>query len=163
MKELLTHPGTYILVIAIGTIIWKIARWVERISSDNEKFNEFMRNTAGDIQNIKTNIAKIFGKLSPASIAEGSPLQLTELGERISQTLGAREWARDTALTLDEKIKELSPYDIQEFCFDYAKNVLVPSNQLESKIKMCAYENAIERDAVLDVLAVELRNQLLSN
>ena len=59
--------------------------------------------------------------------------------------------------------KDKSSYDIQELCFDYVKNEWKVPDETESLIRECAYENGTDRKQVLDVIAVELRDRLLSS
>ena len=56
----------------------------------------------------------------------------------------------------------MQPYDIQEFCRQYLRDEFNPDRDLELKIKATAFENGIDRHQVLDVLAVELRDKLLT-
>ena len=62
---------------------------------------------------------------------------------------------------LTQRVEGMVPYDIQEFCRSYVRDEFRPPPELEVKIKECAYQNALDRQSVLDVLMVELRDQLL--
>lgn len=154
MEYLLENPLMILAALAVGTVLYKTITWIANVNSDREKFHEFMNEVRDDIK-------KILGRLPSASISSGSPIQLTDLGREISTKLGAREWAEKAAAKLGERVKGKQPYEVQEISFNYVKEEFSPTNELETKIGMCAYESGIDRDGVLDVLAVELRDTLL--
>lgn len=154
MSEWWVIPSIIAAAIAVAALVFKIGRWVGSIDSDRDKFRAFM-------QEVRDDIKKILGRLPPVPVAGGSPIQLTDLGRDISKKLQAREWAEKTAAVLGERVKGKPPYEIQDICYDYVKNEFSPTGEQDAKIRMCAYENALDRDKVLDVLAVELRDVLL--
>ena len=57
--------------------------------------------------------------------------------------------------------RDRDPCTIQEACFKYVADEFQPDADMEAKIRLCAFENGIDRDQVVRVLAVELRDQLL--
>ncbi len=55
----------------------------------------------------------------------------------------------------------MRPDQIHEFCFDYVYD-FEPDPGLAKGISVAAYENGIDKTAVLDALAVVLRDELIS-
>ena len=53
------------------------------------------------------------------------------------------------------------PDEIQALCFEFVKHEYTPDPELDVAIKVAAYENGIDTDQVLDVLAIVLRDRLL--
>ena len=151
-----------IAAIAGATILFKFAMWMQKVNSDRDLFKDFMREIREDIKKIHEKIDKIIGRIDNTTISSGSPLHLTELGEKISNELQARQWAEKTATEFSERVRDKQPYEIQEICFEHVRKEFEPEGDLDSKIGMAAYENGIKRDEVLDVLAIELRDALLS-
>lgn len=151
---MLENPLLILAALAVGTVFYKTITWIANVNSDREKFHEFMKEVRDDIK-------KILGRLHSASVSSGSPIQLTDLGKEISTKLGAHEWAEKAAVELGERVKGKQPYEVQEISFNYVKEEFSPTAELETKIGMCAYESGIDRDGVLDVLAIELRDILL--
>ena len=147
-------PSIIVSALAVGALIFRVGKWVGSVESDRKDFREFIKEVRDDIK-------EILGRLPPSSVARGSPLQLTDLGRSISETLSAREWAEKTASAIADRAQDKQPYEIQEFCFDYIKKEFSPAAELETRIGMCAYENGIDRDEVLNVLAIELRDVLM--
>ena len=54
-----------------------------------------------------------------------------------------------------------SPYEIQSQCFDFVEEAEL-GQSMRKAVLDCAYENGISEDQVLDVLAIELRDIVLS-
>ena len=114
-----------------------------------------------DIKEVRDNVNKILGRLGSDTVAGTSPLRLTEKGQRISARLNAAALAKEIAPRLEARVAGKQPYEIQEICFEYARREYVPSPEVQALIMQCAFDNGIDRDQVLDVLAIELRDLLL--
>ena len=90
-------------------------------------------------------------------------MRLTELGRKISARLGAAAIADSLVPHARERASGLQPYEIQELCFAYIRNEYEPPDDVRALILQCAFDNGLEREAVLDVIAIELRDRLLPN
>lgn len=162
MQDWFITPAPWWVILGLGIagvgIIWKAARWTKevdlRLNNITDTLNSFMNE-------IRTDIKRILKQSQPETLSSASPLRLTDLGNSISQVLDASRWAEDTAPMLTQRVEGMVPYDIQEFCRSYVRDEFRPPPELEVKIKECAYQNALDRQSVLDVLMVELRDQLL--
>ena len=113
------------------------------------------------LQEIREDIKKLL-RWTETAAAGGSPLQLTDLGRRISDTLDAPAWAREHAQTLRPRVEGKRPYEVQDACFSYAKDEFEPSEEFHAAIRMCAYELGINHVQVNTVLAITLRDELLA-
>ena len=126
------------------------------------KKDEFAKNVGKGIDEIREDIKRIFRLLSrDMTLESGSPLRLTDLGQAISKSLDAPDWAEKTAREISGKIPDTSAYGIQEYCFNFVKRTAVLGVDLDKKVKETAYNNGIDIGRVQDVLAIELRNELL--
>ena len=96
---------------------------------------------------------------SRITVEAGSPLRVSEFGEKICERTGARQWARETAPQLRERLNDLRPFRIDEFSREYVDNELDHATQ--ERVAECAYELGTERHGVRAVLAVLLRDELL--
>ena len=94
-------------------------------------------------------------------MAESSPLQLTEFGKNISDSIDAKGIAQSLVAGVNPNVRDKPAYDIQEFCFAHVNECELPEAQL-NHIKQCAFDNGIEQKNVRRVIAVELRNLILS-
>ena len=139
--------------------LMKFATWKGGVDEHRNEINRTLRDLMAEIRD---DIKTILGRLPSPSVAVGSPRRLTELGKEISRTLGLSSWADRAAADLREQVGGKSAYEIQESCFEYVRS-LSPDEAQDAAIKDCAFENGIEVRDVLDVLAVELRDRLLSD
>ena len=163
MSDLVASPlvwiGVFSMVSVVVGIIFAAGQWKGRVDSDRDTFRTTLKEIRDDIK-------RIFERLPPRPpspvLTGNSPLQLTDLGRSISATLEAPRWAAEIAPSLESRVRGMVAYDIQEFCRTYVYNEFQPTQDQEEKIKACAYDNALDRREVLDVLAIELRDVLLS-
>ena len=142
-------------VVGIAAMLVKIGAWKGRMDEHRDTASSFM-------EEIRADIKRILGRLSPA-LEGSSPIRLTDLGRRVSEKLELSSWASQEAARFREYTAGKSAYDIQEFCFDYVRNEFKPDTDQEAAIKECAFQNGIDTQSVLDVLAVELRDVLLGD
>ncbi|MDE2826719.1 MAG: hypothetical protein OXL40_05330 [Bacteroidota bacterium] len=167
--ELVTAIATATLVIiGIGTIVYKIAKWSGSVNSDRSSFKEFMREIKEEIKNINNKFDKInekfndvFRRLPPSVAKEDSPLKLTEFGREISKLALAYDWAVKTADKLENEVKGKKPYQVQKFAFKVAENNEYFSDKEYERIQEAAYERGIDEKLVRTVLGIELRDKLL--
>ena len=157
------NPLTILIAtIAVIGIVVKLAMWAEKVNQTRSDFDT-QRTTLSDFMaEIRDDIKNILTRLPPTAVAGGSPLQLTDLGRKISDALDAASWAVRIAPGMKHRIEGKQPYEVQDICFEYIENDFEPTGEQEAQIKACAYENGIEAKQVRDVLAVELRDRLLA-
>jgi hypothetical protein len=141
--------------VTIGVSLVGIGMWIGAVNSDRDSFKTFMAR-------IETKVDDILKRLPPVTVAGSSPLRLTDLGQTISEQIGGKELARTLAPTLLEKIKGMEPYEIQEECRRYVTEDFAPTEEQERIFKACAFENGIKVEQIWNVVAVELRDELLS-
>ena len=155
MPDWAGNPFLWIAVaIAVGGLIFGAGKWVGAVNSDRTSFNEFMKEIRDDVK-------KILDRLPSQAVSSGSPLQLTELGRTISARIGGLSIAEELAAKMREQAGGKQAYEIQEICFDYVLKRYEPPEEQEALIKECAYENGIDLEQVMKVIAVELRDFLL--
>ena len=78
-----------------------------------------------------------------------------------SESIDAPAIVKGLAPGLCERADGKPPYDIQELCFNFVRDEYKPVEDIEKKIKQCAYDNGISRAEIMDVLAVGLRDEIL--
>lgn len=124
-----------------------------RFDSLETRFNDFLD--------------KLIGIIGPQLFKSSSPLTLTDLGKSISEKIGATELANDYAKKLHDEVKDLNAYEIQEYCFEFCEEKL-PAKLKEEKVKQLermqtvAFEEGIEVEKIMRIVAIELRDKLLS-
>ncbi len=118
---------------------------------------EWIKEEIGKLQagitKVQDNITDIYGRLPSRPIAKDSPLRLPDVGKDIAGSINAQAWVKDTAPTLRDRAAGKRPDEIQALCFEFVKHEYTPDPELDVAIKVAAYENGIDTDQVLDVLA----------
>ena len=140
-------------VVAVTTI-FGVGVWVGSVNSDRKNFKEFM-------QEVRTKLDRLLQRLPRQTLATGSPLQLTELGEEISEQLGALAIAKEAVQSVLDEARGKSAYQIQELSFVYFQQRYKPDPDLERRMQDCAFENGIQIGQIQEVFAVHLRDELL--
>ena len=161
MADWINNPATWAL--AVVGAIFAAGGWFVAVNSDRKSFREVMKEVKDDIKEVRKDIKKIFQLLPPKAVYSGSPLQLTDFGKRISECLTSGLIVDNLISAVRGRQKDKSSYDIQELCFDYVRNEWKVPDETESLIRACAYENGTDRELVLEVIAIELRDRLLSS
>lgn len=143
------------LLITAAGLIFKSGKWKGEVDSDRKAFKEFMNE-------IEKKIEDVLERLPPRKVVtQASPLQLTDFGKEIAEEIEAEKWAEEIVMHLTKEVKGKSPYNIQQYCFEYVRNFEFDEVKDED-LRGCAYMRGIELDDVKRVLAVVLRNRLLS-
>lgn len=151
MPQWLENPLFWLAVVS-GLIA--IGIWIGKINEHRSTVSAFMAEIRKDIKDI-------LGKLGPSTTKTASPIQLTDLGQSVSEALGASAWAANRAEKLADQVGDAPAYDIQVLAFEYVEKEFTDKTTdkaMDAKIKQCAYENGLKRSQVLDV---ELRDRLL--
>ena len=156
--------GLSLVAVVVG-LIFAVGQWKGRLDSDRAQFKTFMEKVEitlrvihDKLESIRLDVARIEAVRNTTS--RSSPLQLTELGRKVSARLEATQWAKETAEALRENIKGMESYGIHAYCRDYVENTKL-SDEMDVLIAACMSEFSIDEQQVLDVLAVELRDMLL--
>lgn len=157
-------------VVALFSVIvtWAIggAKLFLRLGAWTEKFQNLEKTTntlEKSIEDIRSTVHQILLTLARReTVQSGSPLTLTDTGRDISTELGAQAWAEEIAQGQKGKFVAPTPYEIQEFCFNYvtSHNFNAPV-ELMSKMQNSAYRHGVSLQGVYNVLAIELRDKLL--
>ena len=170
VNEWVNNPLVWIGMLSVAAVvvgtIFGIGQWKGRLDADRSTLRKDIDSDRGTIRDfmteIRADIKRIFERLPMAStVAGASPLRLTELGEKISVQLAAGAIADGLAPRLRERVAGMQAYDIQELCFAYIRDEYEPPDDVKTLILQCAFDNGIDREQVLRVIAIELRDQLL--
>ncbi len=140
-----------LLLIAIVGATWKLGAWKGGVDKALEGLHKAIKR-----------LDKKIDALPTPAFASGSPLRLTEFGEKLSREIQAKEWAAALAPALIEKCEGNVPYEVQEICIEYAKAELHLSTDEDARLKHCAFENGVTVEIVRQVLGIELRDEVLA-
>lgn len=153
-------------LIALGRFIGSTSKEVNNLGEtaerDRSAFNRVAEGIKKDIDVIREDIKKILSRLPSTTplVESGSPLRLTEFGEKISASIRAESWAEELAPELLDEVKGKEPFEVDEYCQKYVIERL--SKEWERRVARCAYEFGTDQDGIKKVMAVVLRDKLLS-
>ena len=152
-----TNPLIYVVggIALLGTV-WRLGVWMGSV-------NEFKTGVRPILDEIRNDIKKILNLLPSPVTATESPIKLSDLGRTISGELDADKWAEERVARFKNELKDKSPYEIQEFCFELAKGNTEYDPTLVANMQTSAYNHGLQVDQVKRVFAVELRDALLKN
>lgn len=85
MEIIAVSVSVTLVLAAIGFAFW-LGNWHGRVNSDRADFRDFMQYVRGRIDDI-------FDRLPNPLTGSTSPLGLTDLGQKISGEIEARQWA----------------------------------------------------------------------
>ncbi len=153
------NPVWILVFLAASGIVWKLNGWYNNVNSDREYFHKTLDKLAEKIDLIYERLLTLTSK----TVGAGSPLALTSLGKEVAEDINAKEISSTVFNRVAIGIEDCSAYDIQNRCFDFIRNRWeVPSN-IDLKIKESAFKNGITKQDVLDVIAIVLRDQILTS
>ena len=127
------------LIGAIGSCIWRVSAWHANVNSDRENFKEFMERVEGKIDTLIGNIGRLIDWQGGPALERGSPLKLSEVGQKILDALDIPAMAKELAPKVKPKVEGKVPYDIQEFCFTYIRDEYDLPPEAEKRIKEYVY------------------------
>ena len=131
----------------------------KEVREDFKEVREDFREVRQELKEVRQDITQIFLRLPPPPVAGDSPLQLTDFGEKMADFTKAKSWASELAPSLRADVAGKRPFEVDEFSRSFVHGRL--SDDMKESVAACAYEFGVERDAVLKVLQVVLRNELL--
>ena len=120
-----------------------------------------------ELRDIRSRIEGIDGRLRAVElrfpgppVTSDSPLRLTEIGQRMSDYMEGAAWAAGRAPSLVSEVEGFEPFEIDQFCEAYLRERLDEDDR--KIVGRCAYQFGYDQPAVLSVLRVLLRDELLS-
>ncbi len=152
MVDWLSTPLIVTASLAVIIAVVKVIRWTATVDHRLEQFTDFAKEVRDDIK-------QIFLRLPPVPVAGSSPLQLTDFGERMADFMKAKPWASELAPSLRPGVAGKRAFEVDEFSRNYVQMRL--NDDLKERVAACGYEFGVDRDNVLKVLQVVLRDELL--
>lgn len=98
------RPIVVVAIPTMGLVIW-LAKWFGKQTEWVKGIDEFKQDTKETLAEIREDIKKILAAQPRSVIAGASPLQLTDLGEEVSECVGAAAWAEQLAPRLFDEVE----------------------------------------------------------
>lgn len=153
------HIGVVILLAIVVIVI--ATSWITKVNASRSTLNNF-------IEEIRADIKKILADIPPRMMTSQSPIKLSELGSKIAEEIQIDTWVSEWAESLLERVKNKSPYEIQEFCFQYAQEEFPAElkkepNSIYDQLELAAFQNGLQLTHILEVVGVVLRDKVLEH
>ncbi len=152
------------IVLTVITVAYKFGEWKGEVNADRKLFKDFMSEVKGYINENREKTDRILKRLTPSlAVEENSPVQLTELGKKISEVLSIGSWTVDHAAHLAKLVSGKQEFEIFELCKEYVSGQFQEDSDFKIKIRKGAYEIGTDVEQVKRVYEVELRDTLLAH
>ena len=148
--------------IAVAVAVFKSGRWVGQVETGLNSLTKTIDRLDASLRELGADVKTLLRWQDSPTVGGKSPLSLTEIGKKVSDALNMPDMAERLAPSLKSRVEGMLPYDIQEFCFVYIRDEYQPGAEDEKRIKDCAYDNGLDRDDVMDALAIILRDKLIA-
>lgn len=148
------NPTWLLLVLAVAGALVAIGKWIGSVNTDRTSFKAFMAEMREDIK-------KILGYVGPSLSTNDSPVVLNALGKKVSEAMGIKAWAEETAPSLADQVAGLKEHRIYEFCTEHVEKMDLTEEQ-QDQAKALAYEHGFIPEKVRTAYAIELRDALLA-
>lgn len=152
--------GASVLTLFLAILGWigftfKFGVWKGEVDTDRKNFKEFMAR-------IEKRIDEIFVRLSsPGTVGSASPIQLTDIGEKVAAEINAQAWARDIYDSLADHVSDITEeFEIYEYAGDFVRTEFEPPDEFKRKMKAVAYAHGITVGQIDEVLVVVLRDEI---
>ena len=152
MADWLNTPLIVTASLAVIIAAVKVIRWTATVDLRLDRFTAFAKEVRDDIK-------QIFLRLPPVPVVSSSPLHLTDFGARMADFMKAKPWASDLAPSLRAEVAGKRAFEVDEVSRSFVQMRL--NDDLKERVADCAYEFGVDRDDVLRVLQVVLRDELL--
>ncbi len=141
-------PIVSAVAFGMGASIW----WASRMTIK-------MSNVEIGIKEIKQSINDLQGR--PVASSQ-SPVHLNDFGKEISKSSGAEEIAAKCVQHI-KIASNMNAYQIQQRCFDYAQNELLPNLTEKERgiLETLAYEKGVSLQTILRVIGFDIRDAKL--
>ena len=116
------------VVIVILGIVFIAGWWTRGVTMNTSILDKALNELRGMFR-------EILSLLSPRVSKSESPEVLTELGSNIAAELSVHGWAKSTGQDIFPSVKDMSRYEIQEYCkeFVYYPNVALASIRIRPR------------------------------
>ena len=118
----------------VGSLKTRVGSLEAEVGSMKELMGKFAEELRSDIKQIMLRLPP------PQGTASQSPVELTDFGRVLSSDVGGRDWARETAARLVDRIRGRQPLEVHEFSMDYILNDANFPEEFHRKMRECVSE-----------------------
>lgn len=154
--------GWVVVILAALSAAVAMGKWMGSVGEFTKDAKGTFDTIKDKLEEVSTNLTILVDRSRTQTLDRGSRLRLTELGQRVAKEVDAESMMAQIAVDIAGRAFDKEPYDVQNLCFEYVRNEYKPSKADDDLLKECAFENGIDIQQVLDVLALVLRDMILA-
>jgi hypothetical protein len=149
----------------IAALFAAIAYFTKKIMDDTSGLRTEMRPIPPAIVEIQGKFTEAgHTLLFPLTVAPGSPLKLTEYGQKLVDDSGFEKILADCREMLVQKVKDTHPttnYDIQQNSIDVIRDLLDSDDDKLKPLKSYAFNNGLSVDILIPPAGIVLRDEVM--
>ena len=162
IRPLIESPITWIII--AGIFLWKTATWKTTIENKLSSLSEKLSSLSEKVEKVYDVIINRFGHSVEQT---SSPITLNNYGKDLSERIDSKTIVNKYVDLLYEQTKNMNAYQVQEHCFLFSKDELLPKLQETDKeyfdkISSVAFDDGIDIEKIARVIGIELRDRILS-
>ena len=128
----------------------------DKVNERFDKVNERLDKVNERLDNVDSQLA------SMPITSRASPLSLSDLGQKVSEEISGKNWAKRQAERLGPQVLDKTEYfEMLDIARAYVRKEYEPEKEETRNWRRCAYMNGVEIEAVMEVLVMELRDVLI--
>lgn len=154
------------LLLGIITILLGVAGYfVKKIMDDTRALKQEMKPIAPAIVEIQSKFTQAGHQLLfPLTVAPGSPLHVTEYGDKLLRDSGFYDLLQRNRKQLVQLVKDRNPksnYDIQQDSTEVVKDLLSSDDEMALSLKEYVYNNGLDVSVVISPAGIALRDEVM--
>lgn len=157
--------ATNLLLAVIAALFATIGYFVKKILDSTEKMKS-------ELKPLTPAIIEIQGKFSeaghqilfPLTVAPGSPLHVTEYGDKLLRESGFYDVLKNNRDELVQLVKDRKPttnYDIQQYSIEVISDLLASNDEMSVCLKDYAFNNGMKLDILSAPAGIALRDEVM--
>ena len=156
---------TNLLLAVIAALIGAIGYFVKKILDSTAKMQSELKPLTPAIIEIQGKFTQAGHQLLfPLTVAPGSPLHVTEYGDKLLRESGFYEVLKKNHGHLVTLVKDLKPktnYDIQQDATEVVKSLLESDDEMALCLKEYAFNNWIDLSVLVAPAGIVLRDEVM--
>lgn len=156
-----------LLLLIITTLLGVVSYFVKNIFDKTAKLEEDIKPIAPAIVEIQSKFTQAgHTLLFPLTVAPGSPLHVTEYGDRLLRESGFYKVLQQNHDKLVQMVKEKNPktkYDIQQYSIQVITELLAEDHDMANGLKEYVFEHGLDISLLIPPAGIALRDEVMKD
>jgi len=156
---------TNLLLGLITLLLGAVGFFVKKIMDDTAKLKEELKPLGPALIEIQGKFTQAGHQLLfPLTVAPGSPLHVTDYGDKLLKESGFYELLKNHHDSLVQLVKDKAPksnYDIQQAAFEVVESLLESDDEMALKLKEYAFNDGLDLQVLAKPGGIALRDEVM--